>query len=172
MANKVFLDTNIILNDLFDDRECSKVSQELLDKYLKEDTVFVINDLSLNNLFYIGAKKDFYKIFNFMKDISFNNPMWEVYTLTNKDYKEIYDFMDKNDYKNFEDLQQYIAARNCGCKFIITNGNDDFPKLDIPLIRTNPKFENYTPENKTENTQAQEKKGVVDNIINFVRKNK
>ena len=73
--------------------------------------------------------------------------------------------MDKNQNADFEDLQQYISAKNSNCDIIITN-DKNFPKLDIPLIRTNPNLENYTPEN----IKNQDKKGVIDNLINFVRK--
>jgi len=55
-----------------------------------------------------------------------------------------YDFMDKNKGTDFEDLQQYISAKNSNCKSIITN-DKNFPKLDIELIRTNLDIENYIP---------------------------
>lgn len=45
--------------------------------------------------------------------------------------------MDENDGADFEDLQQYIAAKNSGCDLIITN-DKDFLNFDIKVKRTNP----------------------------------
>jgi len=156
MANKIFLDTNIVLDELFNDRENSKYTNAIIDKYLSENTIFVISNLSLNTIFYIGVEKNkqWKKTFNFIKNIAFNNPLFEIYYIQKKDLKEIYDYMDKNINADFlkesakhkEDLQQYIGAKNSSCKAIITN-DKNFPKLDIPLIRTNPNIENYTPKN-------------------------
>lgn len=159
MANKVFLDTNILLDVLSNERASSKDSIELLSKYSNERSKFVINDLSLNTLYYISSKIDRDKTLNFMQDVTFNNPLFEVYYIKEKDLKAIYDYMEQNVNADFEDLQQYIGAKNSGCSCIITN-DKNFPKLDIPLIRTNPKLENYTPENKS------------NNVISFARKNK
>ncbi|MDY0238791.1 MAG: type II toxin-antitoxin system VapC family toxin, partial [Campylobacterales bacterium] len=103
-------------------------------------------DLSLNTLYYIGSKTDRNTTFNFMKDITFNNPLFEVYYTKERDLKEIYGYMDKSTNADFEDLLQYAAAKNSGCSVIITN-DKNFPKLDIPLIRTNPNIEDYFPNN-------------------------
>lgn len=145
MANKIFLDTNIILDELFKDRENSMYTNNIIDKYLRKNTKLVISDLSLNTIFYIGAEKNkqWEKTFNFMKDITFNNPLFEVYYTKEKDLRDIYDYMTQNTGADFEDLQQYIAAKNSNCKVIITN-DKGFPRLDISLIRSNPKIENYT----------------------------
>ncbi len=167
MANKVFLDTNILLDVLSSERISSQVTKELLLKYSNEKAKFVINDLSLNTLYYIGSKLDRDKTFNFMKDITFDNPLFEVYYMNADDLKQIYNYMDKNVGEDFEDLQQYIAAKNSGCNCIITN-DKAFPKLDIPLIRTNTKLENYTPENKSDNVA----KIFLDNVVIFGRKNR
>jgi len=146
MANKIFLDTNIMLDELFNDRENSKYTNSIIDKYLNENTTFVISNLSLNTIFYIGVEKNkqWERTFNFIKNITFNNPLFEIYYIQKKDLQEICDYMDKNIKADFEDLQQYIGAKNSSCKAIITN-DKNFPKLDIPLIRTNPNIENYTP---------------------------
>src|SRR5574344_2186292 len=147
MVNKIFLDTNILLDILSSERVSSQNTKELFLKYSNEKYLFIINDLSLTTLYYIGSKINRDKTFDFMKNITFNNPLFKVYYTKKEDLEEIYNFMDENICADFEDLQQYIAARNCSCEAIITN-DKNFPKLDIPLIRTNLEFENYIPENK------------------------
>ena len=146
MGNKVFLDTNILLDILSSERSSSQSTRALLLKYGDEKAKFVINDLSLNTLYYVGSKTDRNTTFNFMKDITFNNPLFEVYYTKERDLKEVYDYMDKSTNADFEDLLQYAAAKNSGCSVIITN-DKNFPKLDIPLIRTNPNIEDYFPNN-------------------------
>jgi len=120
MASKIYLDTNILLDLLSYERVNSLETKELLFKYSNEKNKFVINDLS------------------------FDNPMFEVYYLKEDDLKEIYNYMNKNKRADFEDLQQYISAKKSDCSMIITNDRH-FPKIDIPLIRTNPKLNNYSP---------------------------
>jgi len=144
MQNKIFIDTNIALDLLLDKRPFSNETKLLLQNFEK-DTIFVINNLSLNTIFYVGANinKQFNETFIFLKVIE-NSPKWEIYNLTKKDRLFCYDYMDKNINTDFEDLQQYISAKNSNCKSIITN-DKNFPKLDIELIRTNLNIENNTP---------------------------
>ena len=146
MGNKVFLDTNILLDILSSERSSSQSTRALLLKYGDEKAKFVINDLSLNTLYYVGSKTDRNTTFNFMKDITFNNPLFEVYYTKERDLKKIYNYMDKSTNADFEDLLQYAAAKNSGCSVIVTN-DKNFPQLDIPLIRTNPSIEDYHPNN-------------------------
>jgi len=133
---KIYLDTNIILDMLFQ-RENTKLTRYYVKENLKND-ILVTNNLSLNSIFYIAVEKfkEYENIKEFFKYID-NSLKWEIYNLTK---------MDKNINTDFEDLQQYISAKNSGCKAIITN-DKDFPKLDIQLIRTNLDIESYTPKN-------------------------
>ena len=148
MGNKVFLDTNILLDILSGDRISSQNSKELFLKYSNEEAKFIINDLSLNTLYYIGSKINRDKTISFMKEISFNNPLFDIYYMKKEDLKEIFYYIDKNNNNiDFEDLQQYISAKNSGCSCIITN-DKNFPKLDLPLIRTNSSIKNYYPKGK------------------------
>jgi len=139
---KIYLDTNIILDMLF-----QRANTELTRYYIKENLkndILVTNNLSLNNIFYIAVEKfkEYENIKELFKYIE-NSSKWEIYNLTRKDRLFCYDYMDKNIGADFEDLQQYISAKNNSCKAIITN-DKNFPKLD-PLIRTNLDIENYTP---------------------------
>ncbi|MDY0238783.1 MAG: hypothetical protein RBS42_08010, partial [Campylobacterales bacterium] len=85
MGNKVFLDTNILLDILSSERSNSQDTRGLLLRYGDEKAKFVFNDLSLNTLYYIGSKTDRNTTFNFMKDITFNNPLFEVYYTKERD---------------------------------------------------------------------------------------
>lgn len=136
MANKkLFLDTNILLDELFADRVFSTATAKKLDEFIKDGYVFVLNNLSINNIWYIGAKKDRQKTREYIMDF-FKTDLFEVYEVTNQDILETLELMSDLIRADFEDLLQYICAKNSGAKAIITN-DKDFPKLDLELIRTN-----------------------------------
>lgn len=131
---KLFLDTNILLDELFEDRIFSKATAKKIDSFIKDGYTFVLNALSLNTIWYIGAKKDRLKTLEFIKDF-FKTDLFEVYEIKNRDIIEIISIIDKNPKADFEDLQQYICAKNSNSIAIITN-DKNFPKIDLPLIRT------------------------------------
>lgn len=131
---KLFLDTNILLDELFEDRIFSKATAKKIDSFIKDGYTFVLNALSLNTIWYIGAKKDRLKTLEFIKDF-FKTDLFEVYEIKNRDIVEIISIIDKNPKADFEDLQQYICAKNSNSIAIITN-DKNFPIIDLPLIRT------------------------------------
>lgn len=173
---KIFIDNNIIIDFLAQTRPTHKEAIELF-KNQKEDEIFCFSFGSISDIYYILNKEydtDKKNIIDFFNGLS-TSSKYECLSISDeylrKSCEYVLNQISNNKKSDFEDTLQYFCALENGCSCIITN-DKKFPKLDIPLIRTNPKFENYTPENKAENTQAQEKKGVIDNIINFVRKNK
>lgn len=132
MENRLFVDTNIALDILFSDRENSEKTKEFI---MQQNSKLVINDLSLNTIFYIGSKINYDKTIEFLKTIVLSNSLWEVYYLKKADFVEIFKLMDENNGADFEDLQQYISANSSNCKTIITN-DKNFPKLNTSLKRT------------------------------------
>lgn len=143
---RIYLDTNIILDFIFI-RESTRYTRDFISKNFN-NSILVTNNLGLNNIFYVGVEKfkEYTKTKDFLQYIE-NSLQWDIYDLTKEDRLFAYNFMNKNQGADFEDLQQYIAAKNSGCTAIITN-DKNFPKLDIPLIRTNPNLKNYTPKNR------------------------
>lgn len=141
MSSKIYLDANVILDLLLSDRESSKHTSEIIRNYSKEtDTIFVTNNLNFNTIFYVGSEyyKQYENTKEFLKYIHNDKEQWEIYNLSDRDRDFAFDYMDKNFGADFEDLLQYISAKNSGCSLIITN-DINFPKLDIELKRTNPK---------------------------------
>lgn len=132
MVNRLFVDTNIALDILFSDRENSEKTKAFI---MQQNSKLVINDLSLNTIFYIGSKINYDKTIEFLKTIVLSNSLWEVYYLKKADFVEVFKLMDENNGADFEDLQQYISANNSNCKTIITN-DKNFPKLNTSLKRT------------------------------------
>lgn len=137
MRNKIFLDTNILLDLLFKQRIYAKNSVKIVSDFVLKDYLFVIDSLSLATIFYIGCEKN--KVWEatkeFIKNIIYDDDLWEIYYLNHMENREILNFMDMHFGSDYEDLHQYICAKNSGCEAIITN-DKNFPEIDIELIRT------------------------------------
>jgi hypothetical protein len=58
MRNKIFLDTNILLDLLFKQRIYAKNSVKIVSDFVLKDYLFVIDSLSLATIFYIGCEKN------------------------------------------------------------------------------------------------------------------
>lgn len=147
MQNKIFLDTNVFIDILFDeksflkynhsqrDADLIKSSKELIEKYISQDYKISISSLSLANAFYILSKKDNKGYFATIISNFENNELFEVITDTFNLRKKAWRYSIKNN-ADYEDALQYFSALENNCSAIITN-DKNFPKLDIPLIRTN-----------------------------------
>ncbi|NLK67407.1 MAG: type II toxin-antitoxin system VapC family toxin [Campylobacteraceae bacterium] len=143
---KIFLDTNILLDLLLSGRHNSINSQKAVLNYSDEGYKFVVSGLSLATIFFIGAErsKKWLETKEFIKAIHINRDIWEIYDLSTSDRNWIFSYMDENYGSDYEDLEQYICAKNSGSKAIITN-DKNFPNIDIPLIRTDPNLQNHQP---------------------------
>lgn len=123
MKSKIFLDTNILLDLLFKQRIHAKNSVKIVGDFIFKGHLLVVDSLSLANIFYIGYEKN--KMWEatkeFIKNIVYNDELWEIYYLNHLENKEILSFMDTNFGSDYEDLHQYFCAKNSGSKAIITN---------------------------------------------------
>lgn len=144
MPTRVFLDTNILLDELFSDRPSSKATSEFIGTYLTKDTKFIINTLTLNTLFYIGSKTDKALTYAFIKEILFNERFYEIYSPTKADFMEICAIYESGLGSDLEDLEQYVCAKNSESDFIVTN-DKNFPKIEMILKRTNKDIGDYYP---------------------------
>lgn len=145
MQNKIYFDTNILIDYLNKSRECNEESTDIIEKCIIENNIIVTNNLNLNTIFFILADRanQYDKAKEFLNFIE-NSKFWQIYDLVAKDRHFALSYMDENHGADFEDLLQYSAAKSSDCILIVTN-DKDFPKLDISLKRTNPNIEDYTP---------------------------
>lgn len=143
MENRVYLDTNIVLDLLLKKRQNHQNSLNTLANYIKNDYLFATNNLNLNTTFYVGAEKNnqYENTKQFLLTIE-NSQQWIIYNLTTSDRHFAYKYMEKHFGTDFEDLQQYISAKNSKCQTIITN-DKHFPQLNVPLKRTDPHIKDY-----------------------------
>lgn len=144
---KIFIDSNIIIDFLAEKRFSHKEAVELFANQ-KENEIYCFSFGSVSDITYVlqrayGFKSS--KIISFFDNLSIDSKYWCL-SLSDSYLEEAckysLDLIDKNKSIDFEDALQYFCALENGCDVIITN-DKNFPKLDIPLIRTNPSIENY-----------------------------
>lgn len=132
MQNRVFLDTNIVLDFIDSSRAFHKNAIELFEKLIDEKSEIYICEISIVNIFYILRKnRNLQEIFidftdslkDFVNIVGFGK---EVLNLAIKEYK--YSHLD------IEDLLQAYTAFINKCDLIYTN-DINFPKVgDIKII--------------------------------------
>lgn len=90
--------------DLIFKRENSDFTRSFIERNLKNE-IFVVNNLGLNNFYYLGVEKfnSYNKTFEILKFIE-NSSKWEIYDLTKDDRLFCYEFMNRNRGVDFEDL--------------------------------------------------------------------
>jgi hypothetical protein len=164
MQNKIFLDTDIVLDLLLDNRENSKSTQDFLLNYLNDDTLLVISSSSLDAIYIEGSKNDqINETIELLNEIVSSKELWQIIDPSVRERGFALDYIEKNGSGNYEDLKQYFCALDSSCSMIITN-NVNFPQLDLKIIRTNESLENF--ENRDRRVEdKEEKKGFFGNLF-------
>ncbi len=142
MATKIFLDASILLDELFDDRKHSKNTQKVIDRYLDLEVTFVVSSSSIPLLHHAGRDSDLEKMTKFILSTLEDSLLFEVYTIGSKETIATLELVEKG--CDFASATNYIVAKHSGCKAIITN-DENFPQLDLPLVRTAPDLREFTP---------------------------
>jgi predicted nucleic acid-binding protein len=127
---KIFLDTNIILEIMFEREFADACSSITLLSILDEVTEFV-SASSITDIFYV-SKKQFGRNDAIAK-------MKDILILTNiaKVDNGIINNAMNDDWEDFEDSVQYYTALAELCDCIITNNKQDFSKSSIPVYTPN-----------------------------------
>lgn len=130
MSKKIFLDANILVDFIDDQREHHLLAKSIILNGLHAgDEIFTSCDI-VTTLYYLSAKTDknralneIVKINSFCKVIEFtNNEVSQTCTLMLEDQK----------FKDLEDTIQYVLAKKYGCDVIITN-DKNFHSPDVAL---------------------------------------
>jgi len=137
---KIFVDNNIIIDFLVQQRANHKEAVELF-RNQQKDEIFCFSYGSLSDINYI-LKKDYtvkdITIATFFQGLA-KSPKFECLSLKDEHLGKACKYMlpqiSNNKKVDLEDITQYFCALENGCKAIITN-DKNFPKPDIPLVRT------------------------------------
>ena len=163
MQNRYFLDVNILIDLLVNSNyknvrssddvpnlTKSKIKEILSDK----DKICVISSNSLVTAFFALTNKNRSLMAHtaelLLKIYSAEDSFIVACESLDAQIKAL-EFAKENN-ADFEDALQYFCAKENGCTTIVTN-DKDFPKLEIPLLRTDPKLKNFAPKFKKFNAE-------------------
>jgi predicted nucleic acid-binding protein len=125
---KIFLDTNVILDVLIKREPFYIDSSKVLTLVNEKIVSGYISAITINNIYYILRKlRDKETAKNFTAEIL---ESFEIISLT----KDILSQANKTSISDYEDGIQFFSALDCGCDFLITRNDKDYPKFGIRII--------------------------------------
>ena len=124
--NNIFLDTNIIIDFLDEQRENHKLAVKLLMKLTENNYNIFISEDMLSTIYYMIKNKQ--KVLHFFKDI-LND--WNIVPFEKDIIKESIEFALTNK-KDFEDVLQCLTAKKYNC-FIATN-DTEFVNCGVKIL--------------------------------------
>ena len=125
---KLFVDTNIVLDLLQKREEFYREAQELFTLADKKKVKLYISSLTIANTHYLLSRH--YNSNDSRKILAKFKVLVEVLSLDHK----IIDLALTSDLKDFEDAVQYYTALENNMDLIITRNKRDFKKQSIPVL--------------------------------------
>jgi predicted nucleic acid-binding protein len=131
MFDKLFIDTNILVDNFDSTRATHKESFMILDYCLKNSIKIYTSCDIVTTVYYLLSKSS--DRFKALKAVDLIGDMVEIIPFSLKELKETTKLMKQNqNYKDFEDTLQYILAKNSSCDAIVSN-NKNFFSQEVPL---------------------------------------
>ena len=127
---KIFLDTNIVLDLLEKREEFYKEAQELFTLGDKKKVTLYVSALTIANVHYLLFK---HLKMEARKTISKFKILVEVLPIDDK----ILELSLNSDFTDFEDAIQYYTAIENGMEVIITRNKKDFKNSNLPILTAN-----------------------------------
>lgn len=125
---KLFVDTNIVLDLLQKREEFYKESQELFTLADKKKVKLFVSSLTIANTYYLLSRH--YDSINARKIITKFKVLVEILALNSK----IIDLALASDLRDFEDAIQLCTAIENNMDMILTRNKKDFRNLNIPIL--------------------------------------
>lgn len=131
MFKRIFLDANILVDSIDNQRPMHHRSTALIRFCLKKDIhVFTSCDI-VTTVYYLSAKIDKKQALN---EITKINRFCKIIDFSNTEIEQTCDLMAQNsNFKDLEDTIQYILAKKASCDCIISNDKHFFSP-DISLL--------------------------------------
>lgn len=125
---KLLIDTNVILDMVFQRNGCDK-AMELFQKVKNNRDTAYITASSVTDIFYIIRKEihDDKQTYVIMENIF---KLVSILSVTEKDIQDAF----KQRWKDFEDCVQYMAGKNNGVDYIITVNRKDYADAALPVL--------------------------------------
>jgi len=131
---KLFLDANILVDIVDNNRVFSRQSALLFTYFINnDDTYELYTSCDLLTTVYYLTRKPLGKV-KALQQIKIFNETIEVIEFANKEISEAIELMERNKkYSDLEDTIQYVMARKNKCDYIITN-DKNFASGDVPVL--------------------------------------
>jgi len=126
--DKLFVDTNIVLDLLQKREDFFEEAQELFTLADRKKVKLFISSLTIANTHFLLSKH--YNSYEARKILAKFKVLVEVLVLDNK----IIDLALVSDLKDFEDAIQFYTAIENNANIIITRNKKDFKKQNIPIL--------------------------------------
>lgn len=136
MPNRVYLDTNIVL-DLFDVlRPAHKKSSRLIQTYLEDKLCKVfINTDTVTTFFYVVRNRVKFDLETSVAKTTLVNQMFSIVSYTDEDIENALLLCREKGFTDYEDAIQYVCAKKVDAEVIVTN-DKKFVSLDVELCAT------------------------------------
>ncbi len=134
MLNKIYVDTNIIVDICDIKRPAHKESLDKIYQYLENGELYVNSD-SLSTLFYIlrnSAKLSFKEA---IEKIYFIHSIFNVVAIDERVSFNALELCTKEICSDYEDAMQYVCAKKVNADIIVTN-DKKFLLRDIKIVTT------------------------------------
>lgn len=123
--NKVFIDTDVILDLLLEREPFNKNAEKIFKRIEKKELTGYTSPVILANIYYISSNVK-------NKKIALQNvrKICNLLKISPVHQKAIDQVLRNTRIKDFEDLLQLYSAIESGCDFIVTRNKKDFPRTD------------------------------------------
>ncbi|MEW5694203.1 MAG: PIN domain-containing protein [Candidatus Hydrogenedentota bacterium] len=128
MKDKVFIDTDIILDLFLDRRPYSRYAADLFSLIEYNKITGCVSPLIFSNLFYIVRKEK--SVAKAKEILGKLNILTNILTIDSK----IIELSLVSSFKDFEDAVQYYTAKNNGIHTIITRNKEDYKVRDMIIV--------------------------------------
>ncbi len=115
MANRVFLDTNVILDIIGAHRASHEEAQKIWKMLVLEDAEIVVSEDMLSTIFYINEDKRYALEF-----FQYIQKKWDIVSFGKDVIEDAIILTLEKDF-DFEDVLQCLCAKAHGCDVLITN---------------------------------------------------
>lgn len=139
MLNKIYVDTNIVIDICDNKRPSHKHSVALVKAYLKNGMELYINSDTVSNLFYILRRHSKMNQKELLKNMRLVNTIFTLVPIELDDVNEALELAENIEipFDDYEDIMQYISAKKVKADLIVTN-DKSFVNLDIEIQKSMP----------------------------------
>jgi len=136
VQNRVYVDTNIIIDLCDTSRKTHSFSVNLIEKFIQEEVELFINSDSLSNLFYILKNRSKLSLTEVLEKMRYVTTIFSLVSIEMQDVKEAIQLCHDSNivYDDYEDMMQYICAKKINANLIVTN-DKNFVSLDIEVLK-------------------------------------